>query len=358
MNITAPHIEAAENRIRDYILDTPLLHSTQFSQRTGADIYLKLENHQYTGSFKARGAMNKVLSFMDEQRHIRAGIPARTIRSGENPTLPVIITASTGNHGLGVARAIQLTGLSGKIYIPENASPAKVAALKQYPVELITHGRDSLETELYAKQMAHDQHATWISPYNDPDIIAGQGTIGIELTRQLENIRAVYVTVGGGGLISGIATWFAEYSPQTEIIGCLPENSPEMKLSVEAGHVVHLDESKPTLSDGSAGGMENGSITFPICQKLVKRYLLVSEKEIADAIHEVCETHGERIEGAAGVAVAAMMKDAGKYKSQRVVAIVCGGNIEKEKFWDVVKHEDIAISISDFRFRISDICSD
>ncbi len=334
MNITAKDIEEAEHRIREYIHETTLLHSSEFSELTGATVYLKMESHQHTGSFKARGSMNKILSIVVEaQRLIEEGINQTDARI--DPTSPVI-TASTGNHGLGVARALQITGLSGKIYVPENASPAKVSALKQYPAELIMHGYDSLETELHARQIAQEQHATWISPYNDPDIIAGQGTIGIELTRQLKDISAVYITVGGGGLISGIATWFAEHSPQTEIIGCLPENSPEMKLSVEAGHIIHLKESKPTLSDGSAGGMEDGSITFPICQELVKRYILVSEDEIKDAIRDAYQIHGERIEGAAGVAVAAMMKDAGRYKSQNIVAVVCGGNIDEGKFLDIV----------------------
>lgn len=318
MNITARHLEEAEHRIRPYILETALLHSAQLSHRLGVEVYLKLENQQHTGSFKARGAMHKILSLTDVQR-----------KKG-------IITASTGNHGLGVARALQITSLSGKIYVPENTSPAKLAALRKFPVELITHGKDSLETELHAKASAQEEGATWISPYNDPDVIAGQGTIGIELTRQSREIRAVYVTVGGGGLISGIATWFADHSPQTEIIGCLPENSPEMKLSVEAGHIIHLDEAKPTLSDGSAGGMEEGSITFPICQALVKRYILVSEQEIAEAMKEVYTLHNERIEGAAGVAVAAMMKDAERYRDKKVVAIVCGGNVDEGQFFKVI----------------------
>lgn len=267
--------------------------------------------------------MNKVLSLLETQRS--SGL-------GTNPNPPIVITASTGNHGLGIARALNITGRAGKIYIPEHASPAKVSALQQYAVELLTHGKDSLETELYAKKLAREEDATWISPYNDPDIIAGQGTVGIELTRQLQNIGAIYVTIGGGGLISGVATWFAEHSPQTEIVGCLPENSPEMKLSVEAGHIVQLAESIPTLSDGSAGGMEEGSITFPMCQQLVKRYILVSEDDIKEAIRATYALHGERIEGAAGVAVAAMIKDALTYQGQRVVAIVCGGNIDENKF--------------------------
>lgn len=322
MKVTAEHIEEAERRIRNDIHETPLLYSGILSLKRGAHVYLKLENQQHTGSFKARGALNKMLTIHES---------ALT-----HSNKPKIITASTGNHGLGVARALQITGLSGKIVIPENASQAKVSKLKEYPVELIAYGKDSLETELFAKQKALDEGAIWISPYNDPDIIVGQGTVGFELTQQLQDISAVYVTVGGGGLISGIATWFSEHSPGTEIIGCLPENSPEMQLSAAAGHIVHLSESKPTLSDGSAGGMEEDSMTFPICQALVHRYILVSEAEIASAIRGVHQLHQERIEGAAGVAVAAMMKDGDKYKDQNIVAVLCGGNIDEEKFQKVI----------------------
>ena len=321
MIITASHIERAERRIRPKILETPLIHSQALSDKTGAVIYLKLENRQHTGSFKARGAMNKVLNLKELQ--------------SDKP----IITASTGNHGLGVARALQIAGLNGKIYIPENASSAKVTSLKKYPVDLIIHGSDSLETELHAKAIAKEQGAAWISPYNDPDIIAGQGTVGLEIANQLKDIHAVYVTVGGGGLISGIATWFAEHLPHTEIIGCLPENSPEMKMSIEAGRIVHLDKQKPTLSDGSAGGMEDGSITFPICQRIVRRYILVTEDEIADAIARVYHFHQEKMEGSAGVAIAAMIKDGRRSNGKNIVVVICGGNIEERLFDQILKED-------------------
>jgi len=329
-NLTARFIEEAEELIRPYILQTPLLYSEEMSHFTGANTFLKLENRQYTGSFKARGAMHKVLSVKNKQQ-------AAYLSGVKLDSTPlIIITASTGNHGLGVARALQLTNMSGIICIPEGASAVKVAALRQYPIKLVEYGADSLETELFAKRRAEDEGAVWISPYNDPAIIAGQGTIGKELTSQLKDIAAVYVTVGGGGLISGIATWFSEHSPSTEVIACLPENSPEMQMSVEAGHIIHLASAKPTLSDGSAGGLEDGSITFPICQQFIHRYILVSEDEIAKAMHFVYRKHGERIEGAAGVAVASLTKDTERYAGKNVVAIVCGGNIDEEKFRKVI----------------------
>lgn len=309
--LTADHIAQAYERIRMHIRETPLLHVPAYSERTGAHVYFKLENRQHTGSFKLRGALNKILALTGRRE---------------------IVTASTGNHGLGVAHALQITGGAGTIFIPENAAPAKVAALRQYPVTLKMYGYDSLTTELYAKHAAQEHHAEWISPYNDPEIIAGQGTTGLEITRQLADIRAIYVTIGGGGLMSGIATWYAAHAPGADLIGCLPEHSPEMQLSIAAGHIVQMESPLPTLSDGSAGGLEEGAITFPICKTLVHRYLLVSEEQIAAAIRTTWEETGERIEGAAGVAIAAMAVEAHRYAGGNVVAVICGGNIDERTF--------------------------
>lgn len=310
--------DSAES-IRGSIIETPLRPVPEYDIQTGARIYLKLENRQHTGSFKARGALNKVL-------RLAADKPGTHI-----------VTASTGNHALGVARALQITGMSGTIYLPENASTSKIKALKAYHAELKFYGKDPLATELFAKHHADDEGLEYISPYNDADVIAGQGTIGVELTEQLEDIAAVYVTIGGGGLASGIALWFTEHSPETEIIGCLPERSPEMKLSVDAGHVIHLEHPLETLSDGSAGGCEDDAVTFSICRKLIRKYILIDEDAIAAAIRDVYHITGERIEGSAGVAVAAMLQDAGRFAGRNVVVIVCGGNIDDGKFEKIVQ---------------------
>ena len=247
-----------------------------------------------------------------------------------------IITASTGNHALGFARALSIVGYPGTIFLPNNASPSKVAALKDYPVELKRHGNNSLETELFAKQYAKEKDAIWVSPYNDPQIIGGQGTIGMELVQQLDDIDAVLVTIGGGGLIAGIASYLEVVSPNTKVIGCLPENSPEMALSVKAGEIVTLETSMETLSDGSAGGVEGGAITFPICQKLVDEYILVSEEEIKDGIRTVVHHHKKIIEGAAGVTVAAFKKQAKKWKGKNVVIVICGCNIDPKKLKEII----------------------
>ena len=186
---------------------------------------------------------------------------------------------------------------------------------------------DCLETELYAQRYAHENGLTYISPYNDPQVIGGQGTIGLELERQAEKIDAVFVSVGGGGLISGIAGYLKQALPNdVNVIGCLPENSPEMALAVKAGHHVQM-ESKPTFSDGTAGGFEPGAITFELCQQLVDEYVLVSEAEIAAALHLMLETQHQLIEGSAGVAIAGFQKLHSQCKGQNVVIVLCGANI-------------------------------
>lgn len=313
-----PEIVAAEKRIRTNILKTPLYPSNYLSQLSNGKVFLKLENEQYTGSFKARGALNKILSATPEE-----------VATG-------FITASTGNHAQGFARALSIAGATGIIFLPENASPAKVEALKSYPVKLEFYGHNSLETELHAKAVAEKRGLIWVSPYNDPLIVAGQGTMGLEMNAQAsDSIDYVLGCIGGGGMMAGVSTAIKNISPQTTVIGCLPEKSPEMYLSVQAGKVVFIDFEE-TLSDGSAGGLEDGSITFPICQKYVDEYTLVSEKEIADSIRLIAQKHHKIIEGAAAVAVASFLKEIEKYHGKTVVIIICGANISMKKLKEIL----------------------
>ncbi len=299
----------AEQRIRSYVRETPLEYSLALSQQYAAEVFLKLENLQHTGSFKVRGAMNKLLSLTPEEQ-------ARGV-----------VTASTGNHGAATAFGLRALQLSGTIFVPETASPTKVAAIKRYGARIETYGADCLETELYAQQYAEKNGLTYISPYNDPQVIGGQGTIGVELERQAEKIDAVFIAVGGGGLISGIAGYLKQALPgDVKVIGCLPENSPEMALAAQAGHHVQI-EPKPTFSDGTAGGFEPGAITFELCQQFVDEYVLVSEGEIAAALRLALEAQHQLIEGSAGVAIAGFQKLHQEYKGQNVVIVLCGANI-------------------------------
>jgi threonine dehydratase len=310
MNLHTESIQA-EQRIRPYIRETPLEPALALSQRGQSHVYLKLENLQPTGSFKLRGAMNKLLSLTPEQ-HAQG-----------------IVTASSGNHGAAVAYGLSRLGLQGQIFVPENASSVKVEMIRRLGAKVHPYGDDSGLTELYARDYAGQHGRVYISPYNDQQIIAGQGTIGVELARQLERIDAVFVTVGGGGLISGIAGYLKATRPGIKVIGCLPENSPVMAESVKAGRIIEM-ESRPTLSDGSAGGIEPGAITFELCQKWVDDYVLVSEEEIKAAMRLVIESQHMLIEGAAGVAVAAYLKTAERVHAQNVVIVICGANISLE----------------------------
>ena len=307
----------AQDRLRGHVYNTPLLYSNWLSEYCGGKVYLKLESEQITGSFKSRGSLNK-LKWMREQ---------------QIDTLPV--TASTGNHGLGFARACQLLGMRGKVFLPHSAVSSKVAAIEAYDVELEFHGDDPYATETFARKTADENDWMYVSPYNDEQVVAGQGTIGIEVTKELPEPDNILVTVGGGGLISGIGTYLEERSPSTSVIGCQPENSPEMSVSVQSGEYREV-ESKPTLSDGSAGGFEADSITFDLCRKLVDDFILVSEDEIAAAIRSTLRHHSKVVEGAAAVAIASLIKQAGRFANQSTVIVVCGANISMDKLQAVL----------------------
>ncbi|MCP4458784.1 MAG: threonine/serine dehydratase [Cytophagales bacterium] len=304
----------AEKRIRPHILKTPLIESRNLSMLIEGKVFLKLENEQHTGSFKARGSLNKILSLSEDEQ--KRGVMA----------------ASTGNHALGLARALEITNVQGTVYLPKHASKSKIAALSNYPVELQFFGTDALSTELHAKEQAQIQNKVWVSPYNDQQIIGGQGTIGIELDQQLNHFDHVLVTIGGGGLISGIGTYLKIKRPKAKIQGCEPELSQEMTLSLAADRIMGMEEERETLSDGSAGGIEEGSITFPICQKVIDETILVTEDEIASAIKLISTEHDKIIEGAAGVAVASLIKNKAQFKGSTVVIVICGGNIDLRKF--------------------------
>lgn len=298
----------AEKRIRSYLRETPLEYSYALSQLTGADAYLKLENLQLTGSFKARGALNKILSL-------------------QNSTAK-IVTASTGNHGLGVAHALSVVKKNGTIYLPLNASPAKVDAIKMRGVPVEFYGNNCDETERYVRSLSETTEQVYVSPYNDEDVMAGQGSIGVELLRQLPSLQAVFISVGGGGLIAGIASYLKAIKPDIEVIGCLPENAPVMYECIKAGKIIEVQE-KPTLSDATAGGIEAGSITFEICQQCVDTWTLVSEEEIREAMRLVVKRHHLLVEGSAGVALAALLKEKETYRGKQVAVLLCGSNMSE-----------------------------
>ncbi len=307
----AKEVQNAELRIRPHIRETILDHSLYLSQLGKANVYCKLENLQFTGSFKARGAMNKVLSLTEEEQERG------------------VVTASTGNHGAAVAFSLNKLNKTGTIFVPEIASKNKVEAIERMGAKVNFFGKDCVEAEAKAREFASQHEMTYISPYNDPQVACGQGTIGVELSQQLNQIDAVFVSLGGGGLISGIAGYLKSINPKIQVFGCSPENSQVMIQSVKAGEILDLP-SLPTLSDGTAGGLEPGAITFPLCQALVDDYVTVTEEEIKKGLRLFMETHHMMIEGAAGVAVTSYLKICEQFEGKNVVIIICGANMSLE----------------------------
>ncbi len=307
----------AEQRIRPHIRQTPLEPSPFLSRLTGGDVYLKLENTQITNSFKLRGAVNKLLSLDDDER-------ARGI-----------VTASTGNHGAATAWALARFGIAGTIFVPNTASLAKIENLRRLGANLEFAGDDCVDTEIFARRTAEESGRVFVSAYSDPKIVGGQGTIGIELERELDAFDAVIAPVGGGGLIAGIAGYLKAKKPDIEIIGCQPRNSAVMYESIKVGELVER-ELLPTLSDGTAGGIEPGAITLDACREMVDDFVLVDEEEIGAGIRTLIETHCMLVEGAAALSVAALQKAAPRFEGQRVVLILSGARISLDTLRSVL----------------------
>ncbi len=303
-------IQAAETRIRDTSIETPLVRFASLSSELGTEVLLKQENLQATGSFKVRGALNKILSLREQ---------------GE---LPPIVAASTGNHGAAVAFATRSVGASATVFVPANTKPRKLALMRELGAEVRIHGEDGVEAEIEARRWSETNAACYVSPYNDRDIIAGQGTVALEILRQAPELDAIFVALGGGGLVAGVAAATRELSGSTRVFGCSPDPSAVMIRSVAAGEILELP-SHPTLSDGTAGGVEKDAITFPLVRDLVSDFVIVPETATRRAFREYLGTHSEPIEGAAAMTLAACRLQAGQFAGGTVAVILCGGNVDE-----------------------------
>jgi threonine dehydratase len=309
-------IKAIDGGARETALD----ESGEFTDRTGARFLLKCEHLQRTGSFKMRGAMNKVLCLNERDR--RRGI----------------ITASSGNHGIATAQAAKVGGVEVTIYLPESVSPLKHTNIKRLGATTVLVPGSALQAETVARAVAHEEGKAYVSPYSDLQVIAGQGTVGLELAEQCPDVAAVYVSVGGGGLISGMGAYLKSHQPNIQIIGCWPENAPAMHLCMKRGKVYTTPETH-TLADGCAGSIEEGAITLPLCQQVIDRHLLISESEIAGAMRDMAATEDFMIEGSAGVALAAALKTASDYKGRNIAVVICGRNIALDTFCSVMERK-------------------
>lgn len=302
-DITA--IREAQERIRDLIAHTPTVSSPFLSEQTGFDVRLKLENLQPTGSFKVRGAASKILS-----------IDPNAVARG-------VVTASTGNHGRAVAYVAAQLGVPATVCVSENVPPGKVAALEALGCELVVGGDSQTEGLRTAARLVEERGLTLIHPFDDPQVIAGQGTIGVEIAEQMPHVTAVLVPLSGGGLASGVAAALDALLPTVRTIGVSMERGAVMASSLDAGGPVELPE-ESTLADSLQGGigMDN-HYTFDMCQSLLDQVVLVSEQEIWEAMRSILDRHRMILEGGGAVGVAAVL--AGKIETSGPVAIICSG---------------------------------
>ncbi|HWZ45360.1 MAG TPA: threonine/serine dehydratase [Candidatus Saccharimonadales bacterium] len=308
---TGRAVLAAHERIRNSITETPLEQVSGPGIPPLVRLLFKREDLQETGSFKLRGATNRIMELTPGERAMG------------------IIAASNGNHGRGVAAAARKIGVPAEVYVSSYASTSKIQKIEEYGAIVRRVGDDPLDAEIAARSAATAAGKTYISPYNDPEVIAGQGTIAVELLRQQPGIDAVFVAVGGGGLIGGIGAYLKWVSPKTEVVGCWPENSRVLLESIKAGKIIDVPE-QPTLSESTAGGLEPGSITLDICKGVIDSSVLVTEEEILAAMCGLQKSKDLLIEGAAAVALAAFHKQARHYEGKTVVVVICGGNISPE----------------------------
>lgn len=307
--VTLDMIEEARKRLKGVAQETAIMQSTSLSQRCGCEVYLKMENFQRTGSFKLRGAYNKVASLTDEERALG------------------IVASSAGNHAQGVALAAKEYGCKATICMPSNAPLSKVEATLSYGAEVVLSGDFYADAYNEACCLQKKEGYTFCHPFDDPVVIAGQGTIGLEILDEVPDADVIIVPVGGGGLIAGVAAAAKAVKPDIRIIGVQTANMPSMQKSMEEGHLVTVPANK-SLADGIAVGTP-GTLTFEMVQQYVDEVVTVTESEIAETILFLLERVKTAVEGAGACPVAAMINDkidglAGK----KVVALVSGGNID------------------------------
>jgi len=308
-------VAEARARIGGRVRRTPLVRSDWLSEAAEGDVYLKLESLQATNSFKARGALNAVLSLVEKA-------------SPGNPP-PQIVTASAGNHGRAIAWACEIAGLRPIVFTPRQAPDAKLSAIRRHGADLRAVAADYEEAERTAKQFARETGGHFISAYSHPDLLAGIGTIALEILEELPDAQRALVPVGGGGLVAGLAMTFVEAGTGVEVVGVEVEASHPFTASLAAGRIVEVQVA-PTLADGLAGNMDPDNIAFPIVQRLVDRVVLIGEAELAAAMRGLLQHEHLVAEGAGAAAVAALLAGRGDARRGRTVAIVSGANVDLE----------------------------
>ncbi len=300
-------IREAKEYLRGKANRTELVRSSTFSEMFGGEVYFKMENHQKTGSFKARGALFRASKFTDEEK--RRGV----------------ITASSGNHAQGVAYAAKFNGISAKIVMPAHTIPAKINAVQGYGAEVVLEGSDYTEAKAVADRIMEEEGRVFMEAFNDPYIISGQGTVGLEIMEDLADVDVIVVPLGGGGLISGVAIAAKSINPDVEIIGVESELSDSMLKSIEAGKIIP-HTSGQSIAEGISVKYP-GELTFRAVQKYVDHIVTVSDESIALAIYKLLERNKTLVEPSGAATVAALMDGKIDIKGKKAAVIISGGNI-------------------------------
>ncbi len=303
-------IYEANRRIRRWIWRTPLRYSRRLSLLVGGEVWLKLENLQVTGSFKPRGVANKLLRLKAEDR----------VRG--------LVASSSGNHALALGYLSQRLGLNSVVVVPRGTPQVKLRAIRDLGVKLRIHGSEYMEAEMEAKRIAVEEGRIFISPYNDVDVIAGHGTIALELLEDQPRVDVVLVPVGGGGLISGIATAVKGLSPDVEVVGVQPSASPVMYESVKRGHIVELEIGE-SIAEALLGGIEADSITLDLCRRYVDDFIVVDEDYVREGVRWMLLEERQVAEGGGAIGVAALLAEPDRFRGKRIAVVVSGGNIDR-----------------------------
>src|SRR6266850_350444 len=309
--LTLDDFQEVRARIAPHIKHTPLLGSRQLSELTGYEVRLKAENFQTVGSYKIRGPLNKFAQMSDEEK--RRGV----------------VCSSAGNHAQGVALAARIHGMRAVVCMATNATPAKIAATRGYGAEVVLHGTIWDEANEKAKELVRTQGLTYVHPFDDEQLIAGQGTLGLEIVQDWPDVDAVIVPIGGGGLISGVSMAVKSHNPNIRVIGVESSDGPAMKRSIEAGHLETID--CKTIIDGLRV-RRVGEINFSVVQRFVKEEVALPDREIFDAVIWTMERCKLVVEGAAAAPVAALLNGLVKLPAgSRVAVVLSGGNMNLDQ---------------------------
>lgn len=307
----------AHERTKDHLIPTPLEFSRYLSDQIDGEVWLKLDLVQRTASFKFRGALNKILSLTEEE--LDGGV----------------VSASTGNYALAVAEAMRIRNRRATIYVGSDMDESRLGILRAHGLDVVVSDGDAWGAEIEARRVGDEEGKVYVSPYNDPIVVGGQGTCGYEISQQLPDLDAAFFACGAGGLLTGSSAWLKSHNPDVQSFGVSPSNSPVMFESVRQDKMITMD-TKPTLADTCGGGVDLDTITLDYCRRYSDGIVLLSEDEIAAAVRLLFEQHRLVAEGSGVLGIGGILKNKEEFKGKKVVAVVCGRNIDLEVFKRII----------------------